>query len=120
MRAELLQSTVDNHGQVRLAMLIADVDRLFDAIVLERLRDPRGKLARLFLGRRISQITLDHDGDRIHGHDQQNDNDRNRHGAHVLDHLSEIDFVAGRLFAWSRSRLPENEEQTQGLRPENC
>src|SRR3989442_11164843 len=120
MRAELLQSAVDNHGQVRLAMLIADVDRLFDAIVLERLRDPRGKLARLFLGRRISQITLDHDGDRIHGHDQKNDHDRDGDAAHVLNHLRDGELVAA-CRGGSRARgLPEKQKKADCFRSDNA
>src|SRR5712672_970073 len=99
MRAKLLEAAIDDHRQVRLAMFIADIDGLFDAIVLQRLSHAWSELARLFLGRRIGQITLDHNGDRIHGHDQQNDDYRNSHRAHVPDHLAERELIT-----WVRRR----------------
>src|SRR5205085_5163425 len=93
---KLLEAAVDDHRQMRLAMLVADIDGLFDAIVFQRLSHARSELARLLLRRGISQITLDHDRDRINGHDQENDYHRDRHGAHVLDHFSNRKFIAAR------------------------
>src|SRR5205085_7601114 len=61
--AKLLQTCVDDHRQVRLLMLVADVDGLFDAVVLQSLRDARRELARLRLGGAIGQEPLDHDRD---------------------------------------------------------
>ena len=44
MRAKFLQSAANYHCQVRLAVLVADIDRFFNAIVLERLSYARSKL----------------------------------------------------------------------------
>jgi hypothetical protein len=94
VRAKLLQAAIDDHRQVRLAMLVADVNRFFNAIVLKSLRNARSEFTRLLLGRGIGQITLDHDRDRIDGHDQKNDHDRDSDGAHVLDHFGHREFIA--------------------------
>ena len=87
MSAKLLQTAADDHRQVRFAVLVADIDRFFDAIILERLRNAGCKLTRLFLSGRVGQITLNHDGDRIDRHDEQHDNDSDSYATHVLDHL---------------------------------
>jgi hypothetical protein len=44
-------------------MLVADINRFFNTIVLQRLRHARRKLARLLLRRGVGQITLNHNRD---------------------------------------------------------
>jgi hypothetical protein len=62
---KFLKAGINDHRQVRLAMLVADVDGLFNALVLERLGDARRKFARLLLGSTISEKALDRDGYRM-------------------------------------------------------
>jgi hypothetical protein len=73
---------------VRFPVLVADIDCLFDPIVLEGLSYAGSKLARLLLGRGISKIPLNHDRDRVDGHDQEHDHGPDRDAAHMLDHFS--------------------------------
>jgi hypothetical protein len=63
MSAKLLQTTAHHHCQMRLAVLVTDIDRFFDAIILKRLSNARCKLARLLFRGRIRQVAFDHDRD---------------------------------------------------------
>src|SRR5919199_2275140 len=123
VRAELLEARVDDHRQVRLLVLVADVDGLLDAVVLQGLGDARGELARLLLGRRVGQEALDHDRDGVHRHDEQDDDDRQRHPAEVLHHLGDRERLLEALVtaAAALRRLLEQEDQdAESLAPENA
>src|SRR5205085_9302819 len=61
VRAKLLQARIDDHRQMRLLVLVADVDGLFDAVVLQSLRDARREFARLRVGGASGPAPLVHD-----------------------------------------------------------
>src|SRR5215210_6219310 len=119
VRAELLEAGVDDHREVRLLVLVADVDGLLDAVVLQRLGDARGELARLLLGGRVGQVALDHDGDGVHRHDQQDDDDGQRHPPEILHHLGDGEGAL-EVFTTLGGLLEQESEEAESLAPENA
>jgi hypothetical protein len=95
-------------------MFVADIDGLFDAVVLQRLRHARRKLARLRLGGAIGQEALDHDRNRVHGHDQQHGDHADGDGAEILDHLAHRKRVGGRV-AGRTALVLQKEQETKPL-----
>src|SRR5262249_33785185 len=57
---ELLQTGVDHDRQVALAVTIRDVDRLFNAVIFQRLGYARREFARLITSALVGEETLDH------------------------------------------------------------
>jgi hypothetical protein len=117
MGAKLLQTAAHHHREVRFAVLVADIDRFFDAVVLQRLGNTRRKLARLFLGGRVGQIALNHDRDRVDRHDEQHENDGDSDGTHALDHRGQAEVIGGRFRAGCR--VLQQQHKTQELGSKN-
>jgi hypothetical protein len=85
----LLESRLQHLGQMRQLVLLAvgDVDRVLDLALLQVAGHLGGVLAGL-LGRLAERpVPLDHDRDRVHGHEEEYGHDAPRDPAHVLGHV---------------------------------
>src|SRR5437667_11905136 len=106
---------------MRPAMLVGDIDRFFDAIILKRLSNTRRKFARLLFGGAIRQVSFDHDRDRVNRHNQENEHDAGANYRQVLKHLGDGKRI---LLSVSGGRtgggiLPEKKKESKHFRTKN-
>src|SRR5260221_8255670 len=89
-----LQAGPEHLGQVRVLDVgaVSGVDRLLDLALLQETRGLRRELPRLVGGLLEGPVALDHDRDRVHGHEEEHDDDGPRDAAHVLGHGPDIEL----------------------------
>src|SRR5512143_1899140 len=104
----LLQARLQDLREVGQLVLLAvgDVDRLLDLPLLQVAGHFRRVLARLQGGLAVGPEPLDEDGDGVHGHDEEQEDDAPRNAPHVLGHGPDIELHFASSWTVSRALGP--------------
>jgi hypothetical protein len=101
-RLDLGERAAEHAGDVRPLVTLSELDRFGEVVLLQELRELRRELAGFLLGLSEPPPLLDHDGERIDGHDRECPHNPLREVAHRVPELNHRHVHKARLLKDSR------------------
>ena len=107
MSLEFLKTGDDDFRQVASLVTIGNLDGFIELAFAQRAGDGRSKLPRLLAGSAVRHEPVDHDADRIGGHDEQTDHNATSQGAHLEPKVDGIPLNRGLLLVANETPIED-------------